>query len=149
MRRLAPVLLILLGLFLLSQQVTPQGCSFPNFPINVTPSPIPDAGNRVLITFNNANKAGLPKAQLALLSSNELRTWLDQHCVKDSKGIPEWRIWPVEIEVNPDQPIWQKLMGLERKADEWIIISTGKTGYSGPLPADEPATMELLKKYLQ
>lgn len=145
MRKIAPILLILLGLFLVSQNA-PSGCSLPIFPV-VNTSPIEDVGYRVLITYNNEGKAALSKSQLAILDSNDLRDWLDQNCVKNTQGIPEWRIWATEMQVNPDQPIWQKLMGLERKADEWIIISTGKKGFTGPLPQTESETMELLKKY--
>lgn len=146
MKKLAPILLILLGLFLL-QPHFPQGCNF-KFPIGVTePSPIPDVGYRVLITYSNATKSSLPREQLATLDSYELREWLDSHCVKDAQSVPEWRIWATEVQINPDQPIWQKLMGLERKSEPWIIISNGRTGFSGPLPANEAETIKLLEKY--
>lgn len=146
MKKLAPILLILLGLFLLQPQL-PQGCNF-KFPIGVTePSPIPDIGFRVLITYSNDSKSSLSRDQLAIIDSSDLREWLDAHCVKDAQNVPEWRIWASEIQTNPDQPIWQKLMGLERKSEPWITISTGRTGFSGPLPANEAETIKLLEKY--
>lgn len=146
MKKLAPILLIFLGLFILAPKM-PQSCNF-SLPIGITePSPIPDQGFRVLITYSNSSKSSLPKDQLAVLDSTDLRAWLDSHCIQNAQSVPEWRIWASEIQVNPDQPIWQKLMGLERKSEPWIIISTGVTGYSGPLPANEAETIKLLEKY--
>lgn len=146
MKRLTPILLILLGLFILAPKM-PQSCNF-SLPIGITePSPIPDQGFRVLITYSNASKPSLSKDQLAIIDSSDLREWLDSHCIKNAQSVPEWRIWASEIQVNPDQPIWQKLMGLERKSEPWIIISTGRSGYSGPLPANEAETIKLLEKY--
>lgn len=146
MKKLTPILLIVFGLFLLQPHL-PHGCDF-KFPIGITePSPIPESGFRVLITYDNASKGSLPRDQLAILDSTDLRAWLDAHCIKDAQNAPEWRIWASEMQVNPDQPIWQKLIGLPRKSEPWITISTGKTGFSGPLPANEAETIKLLEKY--
>jgi hypothetical protein len=111
------------------------------------PSPISDIGLRVLITYSEATKGALPREQLAILASTQLRTYLDAHCVKDAAGDPEWRIIPVTTSFNDDQPIWKKVMALPRGADTWLVVSDGKTGESIPLPPNEPALMEVLKKY--
>lgn len=120
------------------------GGSVPTWIPGGAPAPISDPGLRVLITFDAESKASLPRPQLATIDSNSLRAYLDAHCAKDAGGTPEWRIVPHVTTFSADEPIWQKLMALPRKSEPWLTAGNGRTGFSGPLPADEAATLAII-----
>ncbi len=111
-----------------------------------TPAPITDAGLRVLVTYDADHKADLPREQLALVDSNSLRAWLDEHCAKRD-GVPEWRIVPADEQFDADEPTWQQLMAGPRQAPAWLVATDGKTGVSVPLPANEAAALAILGRF--
>lgn len=112
------------------------------------PAPIPAEGFRVLIVEDVKGRVKLPPAQSAILFDKKIRDFLQSKCVlgTDSKT-REWRIWDAGVDASAESKLWQD--ALKRKHDSlpWIVISDGKTGFEGPLPADVDATLALLKKY--
>lgn len=111
------------------------------------PAPIPLDGLRVLMVYDADSLARLPAAQHSIFFSAEVRKYLNEHCAKGPSGTAEWRLYPKSVDNSADLPHWRAAMARERKSLPWIVISNGKAGYEGPLPANIAEALELLKKY--
>lgn len=114
------------------------------------PAPIPLAGLRMLIIEESAERNKLPPAQASILFSTEIRKYLNGKCPAGSDGkTKEWRIWDYDSDTSAEEKHWQAAMNRKPGKDKlpWVIISNGKTGYEGPLPATVAETITLLKKY--
>lgn len=117
-------------------------------------SPFAEAGNRCLIIFDPANTTR-PPAQLSILYGKAVRDLLNERCVqgppneKDGAGnvMKEWRIFPSNSDVSLVRPVFKNAFA-KKVGSDWIMLGNGKTGYSGPLPADEAEGVALIKKYL-
>lgn len=132
----------------------------PDDPVIPTPpkpdgtSPFTEAGNRCLIVFDSANTAR-PAKQNSILYGKAVRDLLNQLCAvgpaneKDGAGnvMKEWRIFPANSDVALVRPVFKDAFAGKGGAD-WIMLGNGKTGYSGPLPADEAEAVALIKKHL-
>lgn len=113
---------------------------------DVKPDPdIPsDSGFRVLMIRETGEL--LPQAQQAIFASGVIRNYLNANTVKDGAQ-PEWRIFDKDMEIYDQSSVWFRWMQRPRNQIPWVIISNGQQGYEGPLPADVPSMLELLKKY--
>ena len=111
------------------------------------PSPIPLTGLRVLILEETADRAKLEPAQAAILTSTEVRSYLNSKCAKGAGGSPEFRVFDVDADIALQDQHWKDAVKRPRTSLPWLLISDGKQGFEGPLPADVSSTMELLKKY--
>jgi len=113
-----------------------------------SPAPIPVAGFRVLIVYESGDLTKMPAAQQAILYSKTLRDYLNVKCVAgpDSKT-REWRIFDKDVDTSGESAVWQAVMKRPRSAVPWIVISDGKAGHEGPLPATVDETLALLKKW--
>lgn len=110
------------------------------------PAPIPVDGFRSLIVYESADLSKLPAGQLAALYSQQVRDYLTSKCTMGPDGkTKEWRT--LDKDVVADSKLWQDAMARPRKSLPWIVLSDGKTGFEGPLPATEADLMTLLKKY--
>ena len=117
-------------------------------PPPVPPAPIAVDGFRVLIVYESADLPKMPAAQQEILFGQKVRDYLRDKCVTGADGkTKEFRIWDKDIAVEGDAKHWQDAMARKRDEHPWLIISNGKTGYEGKLPADENAFIELAKKY--
>ncbi len=116
------------------------------------PPPIPDAGFRVLIVEETAERGKLTRDQQTILTSTEVRAYLNSHCAKGPDGkTPEFRIFDKDTDVSHESAVWQKAMA-DAKATPgfvvpWLIVSDGKKGSDGPLPANVADMLAELKKY--
>lgn len=110
------------------------------------PAPIPGEGFRALFIVETSEIAKLPKEQLTVLTSRAIRDYLNLKCVKVG-STPEYRIWDQNVNTANESPAWQAAMNVKRDSLPWLIISTGKSGYSGPLPKTIDETLALLKKF--
>lgn len=112
------------------------------------PAPIPVAGFRVLMLYEEEDKAKYPASQLSVLTGRAVRDYLESKCVvgPDSKT-REYRIWDKDVDASPESKHWQDALKRPRTALPWVIISDGKTGFEGPLPQTIEETLTLLKKY--
>jgi len=112
-----------------------------------TPSdvPIPGVGLRVLIVYEQDDQAKYSPDTVKQLYSLTLRKFLNEACVKNAGGFPEYRV--LDEEVEGESSIW--LTAIKRKRDSlpWIIISNGTAGFEGPLPAKEADTRSLIERY--
>lgn len=113
-----------------------------------TPSPIPEAGFRVLIVYESAELGKLSPVQYNVLFAKKVRDYLNEKCVPGPDGkTREWRIYDKDVDVSGESKIWQGAMKRSRSQVPWILISTGRGGYEGPLPGSVAETLELLKKF--
>lgn len=111
-------------------------------------SPFKEPGFRVLMTFDSSNTTRTP-SQNSVLYGKAVRDYLDAKCAKSPDGeisAKEYRIWPANSEITSARAVWKDAFAL-KKADDWILIGDGKTGYSGPLPKTVEECLTLLKKY--
>lgn len=115
-----------------------------------SPAPIPVAGFRVLMVYESADLSKMPAAQQVILYSKPVRDYLNAKCIMgpDNKT-HDWRIWDRDSDTSNESALWQAAMKRPRASVPWIIISDGKKGYEGPLPATVDETLALLKKYAE
>lgn len=115
------------------------------------PDPDPDpnpAGFRVLILEETADRPSLPRGQLAVLMSPEVRTYLD------SKGQDSWRLLDDDL-TNQHMTGWTDgWKSTYAKAKElaagnlpFVMVSNSTSGEAMPLPNTVPEMLTLLKKY--
>lgn len=120
----------------------------PPAPPGPNPAPIPDPGFRAMIVFESADLSKLPAAQAAHVLSGPLRTYLTGHCVAEPGGQKAWRFYDKDVDASRDLPVWKTALERVRgKPTPWLIVSNGKAGFEGPLPATVNDTLALLKKY--
>lgn len=108
-------------------------------------APIKEPGFRVLMVF--ANNTARPESQKSVIYGETVRKFLEEKCVSGPDGQKEYRIYPASTDVSEEAKLWQDAFKLPRTGDDWIVISNGKTGYKGPLPANPSDALTLLKKY--
>lgn len=116
-------------------------------PDPVNPAPIPLDGFRVLMVYESKDRPSYPAGVLNVLEGKTVRDYLDSHCVKGPGGEPERRIWDQDTDGYADAKHWGDAMKRPRSKLPWVVISTGKTGYEGPLPTSPAECLDLLKKY--
>lgn len=112
----------------------------PPDPIPPSPVPIPVEGLHVLIVYDDQAMTTLPQSQIDVLYSTELRAYLR------SKG-NNFRVWKKNTNPTGDTKVWQDAFARPRKSLPWIVVSNGKTGYEGPLPATVAEALALVKQY--
>jgi len=132
---------------ILSAMVLLGGCGISLVDVVVIPdvAPITDLGNRCLIVYESADVAKMPATQQVIITGSRLRKYLDMACIKDG-----WRIIDADTEfTGGDDVIWIEAMRLPRDGGPWLICSTGKKGFSGPLPGDIDSVIDLLATYFE
>lgn len=110
-------------------------------PINPPVVIVPTSDLRVLLVRETDENRKPPAAQLAIFSSVEVRTWLRDHKI-------QYRAWDDDINPQRESKPWQEMLAMPRSSLPWIVIS-GPKSFSGPLPADVPSMLALLKEKLQ
>jgi hypothetical protein len=112
------------------------------------PAPIPEAGLRVLIVYESSELSKLPPAQANVLYAKSVRDFLNASCAVGADGkTREWRIWDKDVDPGQESAVWQAAMKRPRASVPWLLVSNGRTGYEGPLPATADDLLTLLKKY--
>lgn len=115
-----------------------------------SPAPIPLAGLRVLIVFEEMQKHLLPAGQKAIISGAPMRDYLDSRCALGSDGkTREYRIWDKDILLGGAPKHWRDAMQRTRGQVPWIVVSNGKNGFEGPLPATVEETKALINKFAE
>jgi hypothetical protein len=107
------------------------------------------AGLRVLMVFDPAKKSTYTPGQLNILEGGQVRDYLEAKCAPDPR-VAAWkayRIWPDGTDASGEDKLWQKAFARPRKSLPWVLIGNGSRGYEGPLPADVPAALALLRKF--
>lgn len=111
-------------------------------PIPDGEAPIKEPGFRVLIVYESQ----LPVPRW--LNDADWRALLNSVCVPGPNGVKEWRIVDKDSPAVANAGVWpEALKRTEGKKVPWLLISTGKTGFEGPLPESKEAAIELVKRY--
>ena len=125
----------------------------PDTPDPVDPDPPPDVdppidgpGLRVLLVYESSEINQLTKQQQDIFYSPTVREFLSANCIKVD-GQPDWRILDKDTKYTDTQSRFAKALARPRTSTPWIVISNGKTGYEGPLPATVNDTIELVERY--
>jgi hypothetical protein len=106
------------------------------------------AGYRVLIVYDAAKLTTMPAAQQSVLYSAAVRDYLNTHAVVGEDGrTKDWRVWDQSVDTSAESKLWQDAMKRPRAGVPAILISNGKTGFEGLLPANVADTLTLFKKY--
>ena len=137
----------LLRIFSAAMVFSAVGCGINLVNVVVVPdvAPITDLGNRCLIVYESADVAKMTAKQQVIITGSRLRKYLDVACVKDG-----WRIIDADTQfTGGDDVIWVEAMRLPRDGGPWLICSTGKKGFSGPLPDDIDSVIDLLSTYFE
>lgn len=107
-------------------------------------APIKEPGFRVLITYES--QLPIPK----WLNDADWRAVLNSACVAGTNGVKEWRVVDKDSPAVANAGVWPK--ALERtkgKPVPWVLISTGKIGFEGPLPESKADAIALVKRYAE
>lgn len=111
-------------------------------------APFAAPGLAVLIVYESAELAKLPRGQQNCLYAKSVRDALRSACFKDDGNKNgAWRVWDKDDDPKDESKMWQDAMKVERKSVPWVVISNGKTGYSGPLPDAPEKMIDLIEKY--
>lgn len=115
-------------------------------PVPVITPPIDGEGFQVLVVYQTEDLARYPASQREIFYSPDVRDWLDSASVKVD-GLPSWRFQDADTQFQTSNR-WSKAIQRPRSQLPWVIISNGKTGFEGPLPATASETIQLLEKYV-
>lgn len=115
------------------------------------PAPTPSEF-RVLILEETADRASLPREQLAALMSVQVRGYLNAKTAKGPDGrTPDWRVWDDDFQDAQimDHAYFQTAYKRAKEASKgvlpWIYIGDGRVNM--PLPKTEAELLNLLKQY--
>jgi len=115
--------------------------------------PNPSKGFRVLFIYER--QADLTQEQLNILASTKIVAYLNDKCVKDANGKPEFRKWDkstIEKEggLAKESALWQQMWKDSKdkigKLPQVVIVND-QAGVPYEWPATEDAMLALLKKY--
>lgn len=121
----------------------------PPDPPTPDPPPIPGVtGLHVLVLYESAELPKMPRGQSTILFSKTVRESLDLRCAVGPDGkTRQWRMWDKDVNGADDSALWSGAMRRPRKSLPWVVISNGKTGFEGPLPATAGEFLDLVAKY--
>lgn len=110
-------------------------------------APIKADGLHVLVVYESADLATYSASLQQSIYSKSVRDYLNSKCPKVG-GTAEWRMWDKDVDATAESQLWQDaLKRAKGKQTPWIIVSNGKTGFEGPLPAGGDEMLKLLQKY--
>jgi hypothetical protein len=97
--------------------------------------------------YETATAQGLPAGQQNVLFGRDFRDFLDAKCVAEPGGTKGYRIYDKDVKTDNESAVWQTAMKRPRSAVPWLVVSNGKAGFEGPLPATVADTIALCSKY--
>lgn len=114
------------------------------------PAPIAGDGLRVMIVEDASKRTTLPAGQQNIITGRNFRDYLNSKTALGTDGkTHEWWILDKGTDTSDLDKRWQDAFIRTRASHPWIVISNGKTGYEGPLPATPDDAMNLVKKYAE
>lgn len=122
----------------------------PKPPVPPTPTVEPilgKGGMRVMIIHEASKTLGIK--QHSVLYGKQVRDYLNAKTTPTTDGTKRgYIITDKDNDFTADAAkVWAAALARPRQSVPWVIVSSSKGNFEGPLPADIPATLELLKKY--
>jgi hypothetical protein len=109
-------------------------------------APIPEPGLRVLMVYDSG--VPLTAGQVSVLFGRTVRDLLESKCVVGPGGrTREYRVYDKGADLSVAPKVWKDAMARPRASLPWIVVSNGKAGYEGPLPATVPEAVALVNKF--
>ncbi|TXH44895.1 MAG: hypothetical protein E6Q97_32075 [Desulfurellales bacterium] len=102
--------------------------------------PIPTTGLHVLMVWESSQPGEIPESQVQVLTSTIVRDWIREH-----NG--QFRVFDDDTDLSQTPKVWQDAMKVPRQSLPWIVVSNGRTGFSGPLPKNIDDTIKLLEQH--
>lgn len=103
-------------------------------------------GLRVLILYETGKV--LPIKQHSIIHGKEVRDYLDAKCVPTVDGGKRgYYIVDQHTDFASESKVWHGGMARPRATVPWLVMSSDKGNYEGPLPADVSTMMDLLRKF--
>lgn len=121
-------------------------------PTPPAPAPIPLPGLRVLVIYETNQGTttisdNVTREQAVIITGAETRALLSAKCAKDAKGHPEFRFFDQHADLRNSAPHWFSAFNRPRGKLPWLIVSDGRRGYEGPLPANKEEFAKLLEGF--
>lgn len=136
------------------------GCSLPPQPQPVVPDPpkpnpvvpVTVPGLRILVLTDST--AVISLNQVGVLGSVALRSALDEICVKDKNGKPDWRSWDypalkeagVDHETQEWRTIWESVKTKEIKLPCFVASVNGRLAVAG-VPENEEEAVKVVRRF--
>lgn len=105
--------------------------------------PIVGDGLRVLFVVEYDDATKYPPGVNAVMYGEKCRAYLNAKCVRIGTQ-PQWHILDQHAKVG--EP-WASALARPRTSLPWVLISTGKDGFEGPIPNGEAAGLELFQRF--
>jgi hypothetical protein len=112
-----------------------------------SPAPIDGKGLHVLMLYETGELSKLPPNQKNAMYSKAVRDYLRAKCPVDDDGQTTYRMWDKDVDASGDKKKWQDAKARPHTTLPWVIISSEKGGYEGPIPGTPEEFLALLKKY--
>lgn len=136
-------------LIIIAALIWSQGGGGINPFVPVDPSPIETKARMALIVYESSELSKYPHQQVAAFRGEPLHNYLTEKCDKDEDGHPLFRIWDKDVDQTHLDQVWKDALNVPRDTLPWLIATNGEEGFSGPMPRNTEATIELLKKYME
>lgn len=104
------------------------GGSLPNILPTPDTAPFPADGLHVLGVYQDSSEKRLTKDQRAILYGAEIREFLEAVACDDC-----FRMLDADSDMTHAEQVWKDAMSVPRASEPWVVISNGRTGFSGPL----------------
>ena len=122
-------------------------------PPDPTSAPFPSPGFSILILKEASETGRLTEGQRSVLTSPQILKYVNQRAVKLEDEQPAYRAWDDDYsaqQLDNAPKVMREAYALVSAAKTelpWVAISTGKTGWQGPLPNTVDEMLALLRKY--
>ena len=135
--RVAAFLVANLASLMLGYQVGVHGIKWPNLidVIDVEDGPpVPGDGLHLLVIYETDDRVSMPAGQRSIIDSVPVRQWLREKGFVDENHKSTARFFDPQTELVEEDQWFRDALALKTESLPWMIVSNGKSGFSGPLP---------------
>ncbi len=109
-----------------------------------TPAPIPLDGFRVMIVYDPTT---LTASQEGIVFGKKVRDYLQARCVVGADGkTKDFRIYQTGLDTSAEVQWINNVIQRHPGQKSWMVVSDGKTGYDGPIPASADEAIAIFSK---